>query len=225
MEIETNVPYAKKVYDALKESIITNELKPGQVLIERDICARLQISRTPLRDGLNLLEKEGLIQRTGKVRRVSALTWEQIKEIYEIRLLIESYAIRLVAEKRSEADAAEFVNRHNAFAQEFLKNPDESTLSFLSADKDWHLLILSRCGNSRLYRMLEEIYEQFIRISYFTTMSGHSRIRESIQEHGDICKAISLRDPDMAKAALRVHLEKWYESLQQNWDAGECINT
>lgn len=225
MEIETNVPYAKKVYDALKESIITNELKPGQVLNERDISARLQISRTPLRDGLNLLEKEGLIQRTGKVRRVSALTWEQIKEIYEIRLLIESYAIRLVAEKRSEADAAEFVNLHNTFAQEFLKNPDESTLSFLSADKDWHLLILSRCGNSRLYRMLEEIYEQFIRISYFTTMSGHSRIRESIQEHGDICKAISLRDPDMAKAVLRVHLEKWYESLQQNWDAGKCINT
>ena len=107
MFIELNVPYIEKVYRSIKKAIIQDELEQGEVINERNLAESLHISRTPLRDALNLLEKEGWIIRQGKFRVVSYLHWEDIQDIYEVRVLNESFAVRKATENADLDDIRE----------------------------------------------------------------------------------------------------------------------
>lgn len=218
MTFETNVPYVQKVYESLKKSIIIDELKQGQILNEREISEALNISRTPLRDGLNLLEQEGWIQKSGKSRIVSSLTWKDICDIYELRTLNECYAIRKVAQNRTQADVEACLLALNSMEENFLHDPDAGRLDFLVSDQAWHLSLDRLCGNDRMIQTLEKLYDQFVRISYITTKKGHLRMRESIKEHRLIYQAILEQNPDKAQNALKAHQTAWFHALNENWE-------
>lgn len=216
MNFETNVPYIQKVYSTLKRAIVLNELKQGQVLNERDLSEELNISRTPLRDGLNLLENEGWIEKRGKSRIVSVLTWRDIEEIYELRVLNECYAVRKVVQNLTPEGSAHLLRMLERMRAEFQENRDRIT--FLEADQLWHQTLDEFCGNSRLDSILHGIYEQFVRISFITNKKNNLRIEEAIEEHAAIYQAILDKKPDEAAAASERHIAAWFHSLKENWE-------
>ena len=83
--IEKNELYSSKIYNQLKLLIITGQIKPGTIINEREYSKLLDVSRTPLRDALRLLENEGWIEQVGKNRKIAVLMWKDILELFEIR--------------------------------------------------------------------------------------------------------------------------------------------
>ena len=97
-----------RVYEGIKQLILSGKLRPGQKLAERDLGERLKVSRTPIREALTRLVQDGLVesrpQRGHFVREVDAKT---VEDLYDLREMLEKHAIRLAMRRLSEADLAE----------------------------------------------------------------------------------------------------------------------
>ena len=107
MIIEKNKSMREKVYDTLKQMIIDGVIKPGERIIETEYSNKFQISRTPIREAIRMLELEGLVesQTTGGVI-VKTLTREEISEIYKIRIALESLIIEEIIKKINDSFSA-----------------------------------------------------------------------------------------------------------------------
>lgn len=105
MIIEKNKSMREKVYDTLKQMIIDGVIKPGERIIETEYSNKFQISRTPIREAIRMLELEGLVesQTTGGVI-VKTLTREEFSEIYKIRIALESLIIEEIIKKINNQD-------------------------------------------------------------------------------------------------------------------------
>lgn len=101
--IEKNELYSSKIYNQLKLLIITGQIKPGTIINEREYSKLLDVSRTPLRDALRLLENEGWIEQSGKNRKISVLLWKDILELFEIREPLDVLCFGLALPKMNAA--------------------------------------------------------------------------------------------------------------------------
>ena len=92
-------------YDYLKEMIVNGELKPGSLLVERQLCERLSTSRTPVREAIQKLSGEGLVETIlSKGSFVKSITYEDISQIYDIREYLESLAVKLCCQNATNAN-------------------------------------------------------------------------------------------------------------------------
>lgn len=105
-KIEKNKSYSTKIYQQIKSLIITGKLKAGSNVNEREFASMLGVSRTPLRDALTLLEKEGWVEQNGKIRMVAPLLWRNILELLEIREPIDMLGFELAFYKYTPEDFA-----------------------------------------------------------------------------------------------------------------------
>jgi DNA-binding GntR family transcriptional regulator len=98
-------PLRERTLKSLRDAILSNHLKPGQRLVERDLCEQAGVSRSSIREALRYLESEGLVESHGsKGMFVSVLTRKKALEIYEVRAALEGEAARHFAERATEAD-------------------------------------------------------------------------------------------------------------------------
>src|SRR5581483_8053290 len=98
-------PLRERTLKSLRDAILSNHLKPGQRLVERDLCEQAGVSRSSIREALRYLESEGLVESRGtKGMFVSVLNRKQALEIYEVRAALESEAARQFAERATESD-------------------------------------------------------------------------------------------------------------------------
>ncbi|HAA47289.1 MAG TPA: hypothetical protein DCE03_02200, partial [Synergistaceae bacterium] len=105
---ESYMPVRMVVYETLREAIFRKELKPGDKLVENDLAEKLDVSRTPVREALRMLESEGLIERNPrKGLFVKGFTAEDVMEIYSIRQALEALAIRICCQRITEDEVAE----------------------------------------------------------------------------------------------------------------------
>ena len=105
-KIEKNKSYSTKIYQQIKSLIITGKLKAGSNVNEREFASMLGVSRTPLRDALTLLEKEGWVEQNGKIRMVAPLLWRNILELLEIREPIDMIMLSWLSYKTELAPPA-----------------------------------------------------------------------------------------------------------------------
>ena len=102
--IDKNEIYSEKVYRQLKQLIVANHIKPGEILNERELADSLSVSRTPIRDALRSLEQEGWISKKGKFKVVSLLTWKNVQSLMEIRRPLELMSYDLAVQKMTDQD-------------------------------------------------------------------------------------------------------------------------
>ena len=105
--IDKNEIYSEKVYRQLKQLIVANHIKPGEILNERELADSLSVSRTPIRDALRTLEQEGWISKKGKFKVVSLLTWKSVQSLMEIRRPLELMSYDLAVQKITDEDVEE----------------------------------------------------------------------------------------------------------------------
>ena len=216
MYIEPNISYIEKAYARLKQAIVFNQLKQGEVLNERDLSARLNISRTPLSSALNHLMWDGWLKKSGKSKVVAEVSWNDIQEIYELRVMAECFAAKKAARNITPALASQMNALLTVMGEEFER--DNDSIAYLQRDRDWHCFIGKVANNGRLDSMLEGLHEQFVRISLITTKRGSGRILESMNEHHALAVAIAQHDPNGAAKACEKHVTAWFTSLSENWD-------
>jgi DNA-binding GntR family transcriptional regulator len=203
------------VYENLKRRIITNALKPGEPLNEGILSKELKISKTPLREALQQLEKDGLVENIpGKGAFVSRFTFQDIRELYEIREILECEITRQVAAK-GDFDIAEAQAIRDKFVASET-NGGRTGKSYFSAGDYIHSFIFATWGNQKLIQEYQRLQEQFVRISlhFFNQNRPQERAAQSTKEHLEIIDSLIARDPIRVEKAIRTHYQNSLEFLK-----------
>jgi DNA-binding GntR family transcriptional regulator len=198
------------VYRRLVRAIVDLQLQPGQQLRERQLAERMDVSKTPIREVLVRLEKEGLVTVApyrGAI--VRGYTNADIREIYELRELLEGFCARRAAMQISDADETDL--RANVRRSRDLLN--SGTLGELPALFDEFDRILYRQAvGHRIGKLLAELDLHLERLGNLT-VEVPGRLDTSVQQHEAIVHAIVIRDPAGAETACRDHVRSVYADL------------
>lgn len=191
------------VYDALKGAIIDGSLATGYRLTEASLASTFAVSTTPIREALTRLEREGLVSllaRRGAV--VVSFTADDVREVAEVRELLEAFAVR----KAIERATPEMLARLRAIVEEcqpFVEIRDQR--SFNRLDVEFHRLIVQTSGNRRLIRLFEMLHDQF-QIIRLRVVQARGRPRVPHGEHVQIMAAIVAGDASEAERLLCWHI-------------------
>ena len=193
---------ADQAHARLKQLIFDFALMPGDRCTESELAQRLSISRTPLRQALQRLEREGFLQVISKVGwQVAPLDFDIFDELYDLRILIECHAAQQLA------DAVERPALQ-ALAQVWLV-PEADRLTDGAEvgrqDELFHLQLVQASGNREMARVHREITER-IRIIRRLDFTKPARVAATYDEHGRILSAVTRRRGDEAQRLLRAHI-------------------
>ncbi|MBQ9251847.1 MAG: GntR family transcriptional regulator [Clostridia bacterium] len=202
-------PIREIAYEVLKKAIITGEIPAGERIVETDYADRLHISRTPLREALRKLERDGLVEyvmRRGVV--VRAFTIEDVREIYTIRNALEMLTLPSIIENATAEDIASL--REKLAEMDRLQEKDDvEGLSPLAREFHWQLTSISQ--QKRILRVIEG-QDEYIR--RFSAMSIHreSRRPAAHQEHHLLVDYVEAKDLDNFTELTRKHIERSMEN-------------
>jgi DNA-binding GntR family transcriptional regulator len=191
------------VAERLREAIVSGEIAPGTRLSVPEIARRLNVSRTPAREGLLMLEREGLVvpHPTSGVTVLIGDTQDMI-DLFDLREGLEAIAARRAAERSpqvaTELDA--IIDRH----EDAVARKDRA--AHIECDREFHRTIREATGNRRLSRQLLQIEQQLVVLNRMLTDKPGWRGTAVIRDHRRIAKAIGSGDPDAAENAVRQHI-------------------
>lgn len=191
------------VYATLKQRILCCDLKPAERLTEKDLCEKLQVSRTPLREALNRLSHEGLVTfQPHAGYRVAPLTLEGFRALIEFRCIVEPPASRLAAERATPAEIAEL--RHCA-ACDCDPNDENGFVSFCRANARFHLLIVRCARNPMLENIVMSALDMNQRPTYLRIGRQMDLSNPSAKHHA-IIDAIEQRNGALAQELMLHHV-------------------
>ena len=214
-----SAPIREQTVKNLREAIINGYFKPGERLVERKLCKLMGVSRTPLREALRQLETEGLVEiESFSGPRVATVSLDQAKDIYQIRMLLESFAFKLFAQHAAKKDIKAL---RGAF-ERINKVVDKDETDQLVKLKDgFYEILLKRCGNQLICTMLMSLNA---RIAFLrrTSLSQSGRPNESVAEIEKIVEAIEKHDADAAWEASINHLKMARENALKKLNPGHA---
>ena len=205
---------AEKVFSELATAIVRGELAPGEKLSEQALVTRYGGSRAPIREAIQKLEARNLVVRVPHAgARVVSLSLEELRDIYEVRLELESMACRLAAERMSDAD----ISALEKLLEEHARSIEaDQGLSYYqkSGNLDFHYRIIEGSKNSRLHQMLCGDLYHIIRMYRYRTSTSSERPLQALTEHQGIVEAIKSRDPQLAELLMRRHIQVSLTNLE-----------
>lgn len=197
-----------RVYERIKGKIITLELTPGFPINEANLALSLGVSKTPIREALRQLERDGLVEAVearGSV--VSHITPREIGDVFQIRELIESGAARRAAMFGGNDELARELQHERLLLQ--LDSNGEELSDEWGGWEDVHLAIVKSLGNVLLVELYSRLIDRIIRIrNYYKRYFTNRRYRDILTEHTAILDAIAGGNADLAEAAVQVHLQR-----------------
>lgn len=200
----------EEVYEALKRDILNQQLPRGTRLVESRLAREFGVSKTPVREAISRLEREGLVDFTphhGAV--VSRLSAKEVEDLMGLREALEGYAAEQAASRISDAALAE-LDALIRQGEEAMQAQDLER--YKEVDLKFHRLIQNASGNERLSQMIAGLEDQ-IRIVMSTSVQLEGRITSSLAEHRAIYDALVRRNAQEASAAARQHIVKAREVI------------
>lgn len=197
-----DAPQGQSVHARLLDEIRLGQIIPGSRLRETDLAERLGISRTPVREAIRMLEADGLvvhIPRQGATLR--RLSYAEVMELYEMRVVLEGTAARLAARSASEIELAELDAIH---AEMQAAAADPALVSRLN--RQFHASLLNAAKNRFLSRAMASLQRTLLILGP-TTLRDATRVEQAGQEHAAILATLRSRDGTAAENAMRRHIE------------------
>ena len=196
------VTLAERVYSQIKQLIFDFVLLPGDRFSESELANQVHVSRTPLRQALQRLQREGFLLVFPKSGwQVAPLDFETFDQLYDLRVLIETHAVARLCEVEERPALKEL-------ADIWLIKPSERQTAFITVDKldeGFHFALVRAIGNSEMARVHEDITER-IRIIRRLDFTKPARVEATYDEHARILKAITRRRSDEAQRLLKAHV-------------------
>ncbi len=190
------------VYEELKGAIVDLRLAPGHALREAALAEQLGVSKTPIREAITRLEQEGLVETTSfKGAVVTEYSRQDLIEIYELRELLETAAVRIAAESMDDEGRIR-LERISDESQKLKKGNAARLGTLISLFDD---VLFEQVHNSRIRALIENLRAHLIRIGHLTE-GIPGRIEASVDEHEKIVEAIANHDPVAAEKHLRDHI-------------------
>jgi DNA-binding GntR family transcriptional regulator len=189
---------------AIRASIITGELRPGEIYPISYFATRLGVSATPVREALLDLAGDGLIEvAPNRGFRVTELSEHDLDEIFQVRLLLEVPSVAQVVgrlHEEEEASCRELARQSEACAAE------GDLVGFLEYDRAFHAALLSPLENQRLVATMNRLRDQ-ARLRALPSLARSEQLVASAHEHAKLLDAVVVGDRDAAQGVIRLHLE------------------
>jgi len=218
---EMEVSLKDKIYKEIKSDIIFGRLHSGDQLILQKICLQKNVSSAPVREALNLLSKEGLVDLNPHRRAtVSHLEMQDIDAIVFLRCTIEPYAARLSVGKIPQKE----IDRMRQMFLNVLKHLDDAEL-YVASDLALHELLYTYCGSTLLSEILSSLKDKTIRLRY--TSEHFSRGRDNdlqnqmevtktvTEEHLAVLAAIEMGNAELVYNKVLEHITNYGIRLKQ----------
>lgn len=190
-----------QAYKQIKERIILGEVPGGAALSEQTLVDDLGISRTPIREALNMLQHEQLVEIYPKqgvfVTRVS---YKDVMDIYSLRVVLEPYAAKAATTRIDRAAIEQQLEIWRAFDEHM------SPVDHVRIDRELHTLIAEATENKYLINYLHQLYDQANRIRHVSLKRSVERMSQIHEEHLRILEAMLSGDGDAAAEGMRLHL-------------------
>lgn len=217
----TSLPTLRhQIVDRMREAIETGQFPPGSRLIERDLCERMGVSRTSIREALRELEVAGLITtQPNKGPIVSIVTPEMAKSIYEVRTVLEGLAARLFARRASSAEMAALKVSVDRLADVY---GNYTALGFLNAKSEFYRILLEGAGNPVVSDMLRAIHTRVSQLRA-TSLSNPSRAQESLAEIREFVAALEARNEEAAWHTCVRHIQNASDAALKMLDAANRL--
>lgn len=196
-----------EVYNALYAQLMSHKIAPGSRVSIDNLVREMGVSQTPIREALSRLEAQGLVVKTHLIGYSAASQMDvgRLRQLYDLRLLLEPYAAEHAAENITDEGLAQL----EAIDQSMKCVPDAGLRTsygeFAQNDGQFHDLIASYSGNELVQDTLARLHTHvhLFRLFYHATATTDAN-----SEHGDIVAAIRRRDAKAASAAMRFHVEQ-----------------
>jgi len=198
-----------EVYATLRSAITSGELLPRERLYETVLARRFKMSRTPVREALQRLVTEGLVEGGVDGVYVATLSVQDVRSLEQANRALQSLAAQLAAAAGSEDDLERLeglVARMEACAV------SGDLDAWIAADQEMHRQIFRMCGNRWVWKLLLQMESLVGRVRHIA-LRRPGRLEESTKEHRVVVDAIKSRTPDLAHQAMHAHLVRTEENL------------
>ena len=192
------------VAQKLREAIMSGTFKPGQRLVERELCEMTGVSRPSIREALRLLEADGMVNTVphrGPV--VSTISLEEARQLYAARAVLEGFAGRECARLRDPAVVRRMGDALSRLKAAFAQ---ADMIAVLEAKTDFYAALIGGCQNAFIERMLKPLHDR-ITLLRITSMSQPKRVNKSLREVTAIWRAIQSGDEDLAERRCIDHIK------------------
>lgn len=201
--MEGNASRAEYVYRMIRDDIRSGRLLPGERVRETDLAARLAVSRTPIREAIRRLVENGLLSHAAGGLAVTVLDDTQMKELYEVRAVLEGAAAAFAAQHASPDDVA----RMKALA---LRCRDAASAAEAAAANEELHRVLHGASHNRYLAMLQGRFSEWLALLPGTTYAAEGRPASAWLEHSRIIDAVEARDAEAARSAAVEHIANAY---------------
>ena len=207
-------------YGKIKQAIITNKLKPGLPISGSQLAKYFQMSRTPIREAIQLLASEGLVEmKNGVGFYVKAITLKELRDINEVRIALQCAAMRVAIDAVPKAEVEEYVRQWRQLAQKMAGEPrvsQESVDRIVVLDIATHNMITRGCGNDYMLQLLDGVETRSTQVQYLAVDAGCAL--STVKQHLEILEAMLEKNLPRALEKLEHHIRYSVDRIERNVD-------
>ncbi|MFH1115895.1 MAG: GntR family transcriptional regulator [Pseudomonadota bacterium] len=208
-------PASEHIFEHLKQAITRGDIPPGSRIVERRIAETMEVSRTPVREAIHRLERDGLVTRQlpgGFV--VTGLTPEEIEECFGIRAVLEGYAARLATVRHTPEQLQPLTAKIDLFEQH-LKKDDLEPLTKINTEL--HDTIYELSGSPRLIKMINDLKDQIVRFRRII-LKDRALALASHRDHRDMLNMMLKRKEKEVELLVREHILRGQTAVLKRYD-------
>jgi DNA-binding GntR family transcriptional regulator len=203
------------VYHTLKNAILVGSLKYGQRITLTEISQILEVSRTPVRDAVTRLEAENLVQSTNKKGiLIIGISPKDLRDIFEIRLFLETNAATDVCKKRTKSDLEKLSKLNQAMQNAQIEGNAEKYQFY---DDAFHYFLYKVSNKINLYVLLNSLMEYCSFFRSTDNFENMALIKQDLQDHLQLVEAIRARNKHVARKIVEVHLLRLRDALIKDY--------
>ena len=216
-EHHKSISIADQIFEQLERDILTGKYPRGEILTEHRLSNELGVSRTPVREAIRRLEQENLLEEHGRGIVVVGISFEDMLDMYEIRLQLEAGCAKRSAENISDEmlrELEDIIELQQFYIQR--QNPDSSEYSdkIKNLDSRFHELLYISSGSKAYSSTLIPIHKKMTKFRK-ASVSKHSRAMNSIEEHIAILDALKRHDGEAAAKLLVQHSQNALDRIRE----------
>jgi DNA-binding GntR family transcriptional regulator len=212
----SSLSLAQQAYELLVRKITRLEARPGSVLVEKDLMEEFGIGRTPIREALQRLAIERLVDHLpNRGMLVSAITAASVQQIYEFRAVLDGYAACLAAERASPEQIRQLALLHGNLLR---ATEQDDVNAYVDLDRQFYRVLAESAGNALVADSIPRIFNLHLRLWFFISQKsgGWHAIAASHQEMtGHVVDALKNRKPEVAKRAMEEYVARRLQDIRR----------
>lgn len=194
-------------YEQIKEAIVLAKFKPGEFISENMMATALEMSRTPVREALRELTYENLVEIIpGRGAVVKDISLKELKEIFALRQVLESFAVEDAVDRITGDEIAELEEIWQGFYEQVQQRKKIEPEIISECDHQLHNMIIRKCDNTYLHSFMDILSQQIRRYQLLVTIA-HGDMADTIRQHLEIIDLLKARDKEKLTQVLRHHIK------------------